>query len=52
MALKVSAYLKINRVDLAEQAVKAMKAVDEDNVLTALAQAWLLVILFHWLTLL
>jgi hypothetical protein len=43
MALKVSAYLKINRLDLAEITVKAMKSVDEDSVLTALSQCWLLV---------
>jgi hypothetical protein len=40
--LKVAAYLKINRVDLGEQTLKQMRAVDEDNVLTTLAQCWLI----------
>lgn len=43
MAIKVSAQLKINRVDLAEQTYKHMKAIDEDNVLTTLAHCWLTV---------
>jgi hypothetical protein len=38
----VEFFLKIFRTDLAEKQVKAMKAVDEDAVLTMLANAWLL----------
>lgn len=36
LALKVAAYLKINRVDMGEQTLKQMRAIDEDNVLTTL----------------
>jgi len=45
LALKVSAYLRINRNDLAEQTIKSMKAVDEDNILTTLATCWITVCL-------
>jgi coatomer subunit epsilon len=37
----VSAYLKINRSDLAEQTLRVMKSVDEDAVLTTLASCWI-----------
>jgi tetratricopeptide (TPR) repeat protein len=37
----VTAQLKINRVDLAEQTLKQMRSVDEDSVLTTLAQVWI-----------
>ena len=37
LALKIAAYLKINRVDLGEQTLKQMKSIDEENVLTSLS---------------
>jgi len=43
LSLKVSAYLRINRADLAEQTLKAMKAIDEDNILTTLSACWITV---------
>lgn len=39
-ALLVQLYLRIDRLDLAQKEVKQMKSVDEDNVLTTLATAW------------
>lgn len=33
-------YLRIDRLDLAQNQLKAMKSLDEDNALTTLAQAW------------
>lgn len=41
LALKLVAYLKINRADLGEQVLKQMKSIDEDNCLTALSECWL-----------
>jgi len=41
LALKVQAYLRINRADLAEQTLKQLRAIDEDNCLTTLAASWL-----------
>ncbi|KAI8469713.1 MAG: epsilon-COP [Monoraphidium minutum] len=40
MALCVQVYLEMNRVDKAEQQVKAMSAVDDDATVTQLATAW------------
>lgn len=40
MALCVQVYLQMNRVDKAEQQVKAMSAVDDDATVTQLATAW------------
>ena len=39
-ALLVQLYLRMDRFDLAENQVKAMKASDEDSTLTMLASAW------------
>lgn len=41
-ALLVQLDLKIDRLDLAQAQVKAMKAIDEDHTLTTLASAWVL----------
>eukprot|EP01034_Spumella_vulgaris_P023987 gene23987-30274_t len=41
-ALLVQLNLKIDRLDLAQAQVKAMKAIDEDHTLTTLANAWVL----------
>jgi coatomer protein complex subunit epsilon len=41
-ALMVQLYLRIDRLDLAQKMVKSMKAKDEDNTLTMLANAWTL----------
>mmetsp|Transcript_26553 Transcript_26553/g.19903 ORF Transcript_26553/g.19903 Transcript_26553/m.19903 type:complete len:268 (+) Transcript_26553:184-987(+) len=41
LAIKVVALLKINRLDLAEQALQVMKSVDEDSCLTTLAHCWI-----------
>lgn len=39
-ALLVQLYIRIDRTDLALKQVKTMKSIDEDNVLTMLASAW------------
>lgn len=39
-ALLVQLYIRIERSDLALKQVKTMKSIDEDNVLTMLASAW------------
>mmetsp|Transcript_3834 Transcript_3834/g.3766 ORF Transcript_3834/g.3766 Transcript_3834/m.3766 type:complete len:88 (-) Transcript_3834:331-594(-) len=41
LTLKMIAYLKINRLDLAEQTFATMKSIDEDNCLTTLCHCWL-----------
>lgn len=41
LAIKLCAYLKINRVDLADKTLKTMKTIEEDNVLVTLCQCWL-----------
>ena len=48
-AILVQLYLRIDRLDLAQKQLKAMKAVDEDGVLVMLATAWthLYVVRFH-----
>ena len=46
LALKLISFVKINRVDMAEQTLKQMKQLDEDNCLTQLAQSWLSVSVF------
>ena len=37
------AYVRINRIELAETALRQMRQVDEDNCLTQLCHAWLMV---------
>lgn len=37
------AFVRINRVELAEQTLRQMKSLDEDNCLTQLSHAWLMV---------
>lgn len=39
--MKIVAQMKMNRVDLAENTLRILKSVDEDNCLTALSQAWI-----------
>jgi len=41
LAMTVQIYLKIDRADLAARQVKAMQDIDDDDTLTALANAWL-----------
>lgn len=41
MCLKMVAYLRINRADLAEKALNQLKKIDEENCLTGLASLWL-----------
>lgn len=38
--MMVQLYLRIDRADLAAKELKSMKALDEDNVLSMLATAW------------
>jgi len=40
MALSTQVYLKMDRVDKAEQQIKAMSAIDDDATITQLATAW------------
>jgi coatomer protein complex subunit epsilon len=39
-AILVQLYLRIDRLDLAQKQVQAMKVIDEDGVLGMLATAW------------
>ncbi|XP_076632613.1 coatomer subunit epsilon [Colletes latitarsis] len=41
LALKLTIYLKMHRVDLAKKVLKTMQEQDDDATLTQLAQAWL-----------
>lgn len=41
LAMQVMIYLKINRLDLAEKAVKNMTDIDDDDALSQLATTWL-----------
>lgn len=41
LAVKIVAYMKINRADLAEKTLTKLKSIDEDNCLTVLASTWL-----------
>ena len=43
LAVKMLAYVRINRIELAETALRQMRQVDEDNCLTQLCHAWLMV---------
>ena len=43
MAMLIQLYLKINRLDLAQNVLKKLKAVDEDSALTMMATAWTLI---------
>lgn len=40
LALRIQLFLRIDRVDLAQKELKAMKAIDEDSTLSMLATAW------------
>jgi len=40
-AVLVQIYLRMDRLDLAQQQLKAMKTLDEDHILTGLATAWI-----------
>ena len=39
--LRLQLYLRINRLDLAQDRHRAMKVIDEDSPLTGLASAWI-----------
>ena len=41
MTIKLLGYIKINRLDLADQTLLKMKEIDEDNCLTGLAHTWM-----------
>lgn len=41
LSIKTLAYVKINRLDLADQTLQHMKSLDEDSPLTSLAHSWL-----------
>ena len=41
LAVKIVAQVRINRPDLAENTLRILKSVDEDNCLTVLASTWL-----------
>lgn len=40
-ALKVQAYIQLHRLEFAEKEIDKMKAIDDDDALTALASSWL-----------
>jgi hypothetical protein len=40
LSLRVQLYLRIDRADLAQRELRAMKALDEDSTLSMLATAW------------
>lgn len=41
LAIKLVAYLMINRFDLAQNALNQMKKIEEDSVLVVVGQCWL-----------
>jgi coatomer protein complex subunit epsilon len=40
LGMRVQLYLRIDRADLAQRELRAMKALDEDSTLSMLATAW------------
>jgi len=44
LAMSVQIYLKIDRIDLAQQTVKSMSDIDDDDTLTGLASSWIYIV--------
>ena len=41
LAIKLTAYLQINRVDMAEKTLSQMKSIEEDSCLVTLCYSWI-----------
>lgn len=45
----IQLYLRIDRLDLAQKQLKTMKSIDEDNILSQLATAWVNISTVRWI---